>query len=47
MKISFSTQGQRAVAQGLFVMNTMSEIAQAFEDLYSGKYGTIDYARSK
>lgn len=32
------------VAQGPFVMNTMSEIAQAYEDLYSGKYGTIDYA---
>ena len=32
------------VAQGPFVMNTMLEIAQAYEDLYSGKYGTIDYA---
>jgi redox-sensitive bicupin YhaK (pirin superfamily) len=31
------------VAQGPFVMNTMLEIAQAYEDLYSGKYGTIDY----
>lgn len=32
------------VAQGPFVMNTMSEIAKAYEDLYAGKYGTIDYA---
>lgn len=30
------------VAQGPFVMNTMLEIAQAYEDLYSGKYGAID-----
>lgn len=31
------------VAQGPFVMNTAHEIAQAYGDFHSGKYGKIDY----
>lgn len=31
------------VAQGPFVMNTMSEIADAYRDFYDGKYGKISY----
>lgn len=31
------------VAQGPFVMNSESEIAQAYRDFYAGKYGEINY----
>lgn len=31
------------VAQGPFVMNTQSEIADAYRDFYAGKYGEIKY----
>ena len=34
------------VAHGPFVMNSESEIAQAYRDFYAGKYGTISYAES-
>lgn len=33
------------VAQGPFVMNTMSEIADAYRDFYDGKYGKISYSQ--
>jgi len=33
------------VAQGPFVMNTMSEIADAYRDFYTGKYGQINYSQ--
>lgn len=31
------------VAEGPFVMNSLSEIADAYQDFYAGKYGKIDY----
>ncbi len=34
------------VAQGPFVMNTQNEIAGAYRDFYTGKYGEIKYERS-
>jgi redox-sensitive bicupin YhaK (pirin superfamily) len=33
------------VAAGPFVMNTREEIAQAYSDFHSGKYGEIDYSK--
>ena len=33
------------VAQGPFVMNTQQEIAEAYNDFHSGKYGKITYAK--
>ena len=33
------------VAQGPFVMNTRQEIAEAYNDFQSGKYGKIAYAQ--
>src|ERR1041385_846267 len=33
------------VAQGPFVMNSESEIGQAYRDFYAGKYGTINYKK--
>lgn len=33
------------VAQGPFVMNTHQEIAEAYHDFHSGKYGKITYAK--
>jgi redox-sensitive bicupin YhaK (pirin superfamily) len=33
------------VAEGPFVMNSQDEIAQAYTDFYSGKYGDINYSR--
>ncbi|PST83271.1 pirin family protein [Pedobacter yulinensis] len=35
------------VAQGPFVMNSLSEIADAYKDLYAGRYGTIDYEQQR
>jgi redox-sensitive bicupin YhaK (pirin superfamily) len=35
------------VAQGPFVMNTHSEIADAWRDYYAGKYGEVDYSLVK
>ncbi|MVT07983.1 pirin family protein [Chitinophaga tropicalis] len=32
-------------AQGPFVMNTMQEIAEAYKDFHSGKYGKITYVK--
>ena len=32
------------VAQGPFVMNTQTEIAEAYRDFHDGKYGDIDYS---
>lgn len=32
------------VAQGPFVMNSLSEIAEAYRDFYAGKYGEIKYS---
>ena len=34
------------VAQGPFVMNAMSEIADAYRDFYAGKYGEIEYGKT-
>jgi redox-sensitive bicupin YhaK (pirin superfamily) len=34
------------VAQGPFVMNTQSEIAEAYKDFHAGKYGKISYSRN-
>jgi redox-sensitive bicupin YhaK (pirin superfamily) len=34
------------VAEGPFVMNSRSEIADAYRDFYAGKYGEINYQRS-
>ena len=34
------------VAQGPFVMNTQQEIAQAYQDFHTGKYGEINYNTS-
>ena len=34
------------VAEGPFVMNTQSEIAQAYRDFHEGKYGKISYGRN-
>ena len=31
------------VAEGPFVMNSRTEIAQAYNDFFAGKYGTITY----
>jgi redox-sensitive bicupin YhaK (pirin superfamily) len=33
------------VAQGPFVMNTMEEISEAYNDFHSGKYGIIAYSK--
>lgn len=33
------------VAQGPFVMNSHAEIAEAYRDFFSGKYGKIEYAQ--
>jgi redox-sensitive bicupin YhaK (pirin superfamily) len=33
------------VAQGPFVMNSESEIGQAYRDFYAGKYGTVNYQK--
>lgn len=33
------------VAQGPFVMNTHQEIAEAYHDFHSGKYGKVNYAK--
>jgi len=33
------------VAQGPFVMNSESEIGQAYRDFYAGKYGTVNYEK--
>jgi redox-sensitive bicupin YhaK (pirin superfamily) len=35
------------VAEGPFVMNSSLEIAEAYKDLYAGKYGTIDYEEQR
>ena len=35
------------VAEGPFVMNTQSEIAQAYGDFHEGKYGKINFNRKK
>lgn len=35
------------VAEGPFVMNSPSEIAEAYRDFYAGKYGQIDHQRGK
>lgn len=35
------------VAEGPFVMNSMLEIADAYRDFHSGKYGKIDYEKQK
>jgi len=32
------------IAQGPFVMNTQTEIAEAYRDFHAGKYGDIDYS---
>jgi redox-sensitive bicupin YhaK (pirin superfamily) len=37
------TYTEPIVAQGPFVMNTESEIGQAYRDFYDGKYGEINY----
>jgi redox-sensitive bicupin YhaK (pirin superfamily) len=34
------------VAQGPFVMNSQSEIVQAYRDFHAGKYGEMSYSRS-
>src|SRR5258706_10912702 len=34
------------VAQGPFVMNTQSEIAEAYKDFHAGKYGKMSYSRN-
>ena len=34
------------VAQGPFVMNTQTEIAEAYRDFHAGKYGKINYSRN-
>jgi redox-sensitive bicupin YhaK (pirin superfamily) len=33
------------VAQGPFVMNTMLEISEAYNDFHTGKYGKVVYAK--
>lgn len=35
------------VAHGPFVMNSMQEIADAYQDFHAGKYGKIDYKAAK
>ena len=35
------------VAEGPFVMNSSSEIAEAYRDFYAGKYGKINYHKSE
>lgn len=35
------------VAEGPFVMNSSLEIADAYKDLYAGRYGTIDYEKQR
>lgn len=35
------------VAHGPFVMNSMHEIADAYQDFHAGKYGKIDYKAAK
>lgn len=39
------TYTEPIVAQGPFVMNTESEIADAYRDFYAGKYGAINYKK--
>ncbi len=33
------------VAQGPFVMNTQTEIMQAYRDYKAGKYGEVDHSK--